>query len=337
MYEQKDAEELTPKNNESGGFCIRLRVWIEKALNTNQSCLTTCLHGREVTIKPLKDSQLLSKVNHIVLAARGFATEPEARAFGEQLRTNLHLAALCSRFGVDTGEDNELGWINENFLRSSGALPPHVRFRIKDVHGLLIHPDDNTDTRFMSMSKPSVTVASDPAPFLDAMRELAEQPPLTESTILPVRLLNLAYINPQPLARIVLAFSAVETVAQKEDWSVKQRTLIDKLATEITNHAGSDREDKEVAEALMRTHKFGVRQGVMRVLDRNSLKHLRKEWDNIYSLRSGFFHGSKQLTEQEVNEFAAKALELCSKIILGIIRRKGTNLPPVTSKKFGDI
>ena len=333
MYEQKDAEELTPKNNESGGFCIRLRVRIEKALNTDQSCLTTCLDGREVTIKPFKDSQSLSKVNCIVLAARGFATELEARAFGEQLRKILQLAALCSRFGVDTGEDNELGWINENSVRSSGALPPHVRFGM-DVHGLLIH---HTDTFLMSVSKPSVTVASDPAPFLDAMRELAEQPPLAESTILPVRLLNLAYINPQPLARIVLAFSAVETVAQKEKWSVKQRALIKKLVTKITNHAGSDREEQEVAEALERSHRIGVRQGVMRVLCLNGLEHLKREWDDIYSLRSGFFHGSEQLTEQKADEFAAKALELCSKIILGIIGRKGTNLPSVTSKRFGDI
>ena len=262
MNEQKDAEGLPPKNNESGGFRIRLRVRIQNALNTDQSCLTTCIDGREVTIKSFKDSQLLSKANCVVLAARGFATEPEARAFGKQLRTNLQLAALCSRFGVDTGEDNELGWINENLLRSSGALSPHVLFRM-DVHGLLIHPDE--ETRFMSVSQPSVSVASDPAPFLDAMRELAEQPPLTESTILPIRLLNLAYINPQPLAKIVLAFAAVETVAQKERWSVKQRALIKKFVTEITDHAGSDREDKEVAEALKRMHRIGVRQGVMRV------------------------------------------------------------------------
>ena len=58
MNEQKDAEGLSPKNNESGGFRIRLRVRTQNALNTDQSCLTTCIDGREVTIKSFKDSQL---------------------------------------------------------------------------------------------------------------------------------------------------------------------------------------------------------------------------------------------------------------------------------------
>ena len=74
-----------------------------------------------------------------------------------------------------------------------------------------------------------------------------------------------------------------------------------------------------------------------RVLLQNGQEYLRREWDDLYSLRSRFFHGHSQLTEQEADKFAAKALELCSKIILGLIRREGTNLPSVTSKNFGDI
>ncbi len=225
--------------------------------------------------------------------------------------------------------------INEELWRSEGWLAPHQRYG-PDVHGLSILPDDE-NTVFIHI-KAGGTVTSDPTQFLNAMRLLAEQPSIIESKVtLPVRLLSLAHINPQPLARIVLAFSATEMVAQDENWSDKQRDLIKKLVAEITNQAGGDRKSLEVAEALHRMHWIGVRQGVKRVLCRNGLSHLQKEWDELYSLRSGLFHGSKQLTEQEVNSLANDAMKLCSRIILAIIKRNGVKLPSVANKNFGSI
>ncbi len=318
------------------GFRLRLQVRLG-TLGTDEVCLTTHLAGREVTIRSRKDGQPISKAEWIILGARGFATKPEARDFGERLRANVQLAALCSRLGADTGPDEAkvLSQINEKLWRSEGWLAPHQRYG-PDVHGLSILPDDE-NTVFIRI-KAEGTVTSNPTQFLDAMRKLAEQPSITESKVtISVQLLNLAYINPQPLASIVLAFSAIETVAQDENWSDKQRDLIKKLVAEITNQAGGDRESLEVAEALHRMHRIGVRQGVKRVLCRNGLSHLQKEWDELYSLRSGLFHGSKQLTEQEVNSLAEGAKKLCSRIILTIIKRNGVKLPSVANKHFGSI
>ena len=317
------------------GFRLRLQIRLG-TLSTDEVCLTTCLAGREVTIRSHQDGQPISKAEWIVLGARGFATESEARAFGERLQANVQLAALCSRLGADTGPDDAkvLSWINEELGRSEGWLAPHQRYG-PDVHGLSILPDDE-NTVFMYMEA-DLRVAPNPAQFLDALHELAEQPSITESKVtIAVRLLCLAHIN-QSFGSIVLAFSAVEMVAQDEDWSDKQRDLIKKLVAEITNQAGGDRESLEVAEALHRMHRIGVRQGVKRVLCRNGLSHLQKEWDELYSLRSGLFHGSKQLTEQEVNSLANDALDLCSRIILAIIKRNGVKLPSVANKNFGSI
>lgn len=323
---------------ETIGFRLRLQVRLG-TLSTDEVCLTTHLDGREVTIKSREDGQPISKAKWIVLEARGFATESEARVFGEQLRANVQLASICSRLGADTGLDKVLSQINEEIWRSKGLLAPHQRLG-PDVHGLSVLPDDD-NTIFMYIEA-ELTVASDPAQFLDAIRVLAEQPSITESKVtLPVRLLSLAHINPQPLARIVLAFSAVETVAQDENWSDKQRNLIKKLVAEITNHAGGDRESLEVAKALQRMHRIGVRQGVRRVLCRNGLSHLQKEWDKLYGLRSSLFHGSKQLTEEDINNLANNlandAMNLCSRIILAIIKRNGVKLPSVANKNFGSI
>ena len=317
------------------GFRLRLQIRLGK-LGTDEVCLTSHLDGREVTIRSRKDGQPISKAKWIVLEARGFATKTEARDFGKRLQANVQLAALCSRLGADTGPDGAkvLSQINEDLWRSEGWLAPNQRYG-PDVHGLSVLPDDD-NTIFMYIEA-ELTVASDPAQFLDALHALAEQSSITESKVtIAVRLLSLAHIN-QSFGSIVLALSAVEMVAQDEDWSDKQRDLIKELAAEITDHAGGDRERLEIAEALQRMHRIGVRQGVKRVLYRNGLRHLQKEWDELYSLRSSLFHGSKQLTEQEVNSLAEGAKKLCSRIILTIIKRNGVKLPSVANKNFGSI
>ena len=320
---------------EAIGFRLLLQVRIGRVLGTDELCLTTCLAGREVTIRSREDGQPISKAKWIILEARGFATELEASDFGERLRANVQLAAICSGLGADAGLDKVLGEINEALFRSKGWLAPHQRPG-PNVHGLSILPDDDNTVFFYGEA--ALTVVSDPVLFLDAMRELAEQPSITESTVtFSVRLLNLARINPEPLARIVLTFSAVETVAQDENWSDKQRELIKKLAAEITEDADGGRESLEVAEALQRMHRIGVRQGVKRVLCRNGLSHLQKEWDRLYGLRSSLFHGSNQLAEQEVKKLSNDAMKLCSRIILAIIKQNGVELPSIASKNFGSI
>ncbi len=80
---------------ETIGFRLRLQVRLG-TLGTDEVCLTTHLDGREVTIKSREDGQPISKAKWIIL---------EARVFGEQLRANVQLAAICSRLGADTGPD----------------------------------------------------------------------------------------------------------------------------------------------------------------------------------------------------------------------------------------
>ena len=230
--------------------------------------------------------------------------------------------------------DETLSWFNEDLFRAEGLLEPHQRFD-RTVHGLLILPDDD-NTLFPHM-EPVGTVTSDPDQFIDAMEELAGQLPLSESAVNPaVRLLNLALMNPQPLAGIVLAFSAIEALGQNENWTPAQLDLIEKLAIEVEGN-GPDDERLEIAEALRRMHRIGLRQGVKRVLRGNDIGHLQKEWDRLYDLRSGMFHGRNQLEKQETPKLANDAMKLCTRIILAIIKRAGINLPSVSSKHFGEI
>lgn len=144
-------------------------------------------------------------------------------------------------------------------------------------------------------------------------------------------------MNPDRLAKIVLAFSAIEALAQDEDGGPEQRNFIETLATEVKNKASGDGERSEVGDAIRRLSRTELRQGVRRVLYRNELGHLQDEWDRLDDRRSDVFHGSEQLTKQEVNKLAADAVTRCCRIILAIIQQNGITQPSIASTHFGTI
>jgi hypothetical protein len=131
---------------EPSGYRVRLRVRIAKTLMTEDTSRTITIAAREVKVCSQKRDQPLSQADWIVFQAAGFSTEGEARNYGERLRMITEVAGLCSRFGVDVGQDNQTSWMNEDYARALGLLQPHERI-LPNVHGLAIIPDDDC-TRF---------------------------------------------------------------------------------------------------------------------------------------------------------------------------------------------
>jgi len=177
------------------------------------------------------------------------------------------------------------------------------------------------------------TVRANPSMLEGALTEIAAGPRVRlSSSAEGVRLLNLALINPQPLAQVVLAISAVEALGQNEEWTKAQTALLHQLATQVlAGTSGQDAERIEVADALRR---FGLRQGVVRVLARLGLQQLGKEWDRVYGLRSDLFHRRARLPEPEIAELAYSAITLCGRIILTLAERDGVTLPSVSHVHF---
>jgi len=315
------------------GHRVRLRVRIAKALNTEDTSRTITIAGREVKVCSQKPSQPLSAADWIIFQAAGFSTEGEARNFGERLRMITEVAGLCSRLGVDVGQDKSTSWMSEEYARALGLLQPHERI-FPNVHGLAIVPDDGS-ARF-PLVEANPTVRASPEHLLGAMTEIAAglraDFPTADGG---VRILNLALINPQPLAQIALSLSAVESLGQNERWTEKQTALISKLATLVDNDSDNDAELKEVANALRRgLHRIGLRQGVMRIFASFGLQHLRGEWDRVYAARSGLFHGTLTMTDAEIAQLAFDAITLCARVILTIAECNGVKLPSITSLHF---
>jgi hypothetical protein len=234
---------------DTAGFRIRLRARIAKGLTTEATSLHFRTGSKDVTITSQNKEEPLSKAKWIVLNAGGFSTEEEAQHFGTCLRSILQLAALSSRLGVDAGEDKPTSWVNEEFARSIGLIKDHERIA-PNVHGLAILPDDD-NTRFPVMDV-QATVTADPEHLLSALRESGENGEIDFGPAgAAVRLLNLALITSEPLAQMVLTFSAIEELGQNEKWSEAQGALIKQLADAAeASTEGTVAERAEVARAI---------------------------------------------------------------------------------------
>lgn len=316
------------------GFRIRLRVRIAKGLTTESTSLHVIVANKAVTITSQNKEEPLNKAKWIVLNAGGFSTEEQARQFGTRLRSILQLAALSSRLGVDAGEDKPTSWVNEDFARSMGLIKDHERIA-PNVHGLAILPDDD-NTRFPIINA-EATVTADPEQFLSALRESGENHEIGFGPAADaVRLLNLALMTSEPLAQMVLTFSAVEELGQNEKWSDVQEALIKHLAQAAEAATeGTAAEREEVARSIRNgLFPLSLRQGVMRLLSRVGLDHLRKEWDRLYGIRSGIFHGTARLSDSEMSQAAVDTITLCGQIVLAIVAKDGIRVPSIAARQF---
>ena len=98
---------------------------------------------------------------------------------------------------------------------------------------------------------------------------------------------------------------------------------------------GSAEERAEVARAMRKgLFPLSLRQGVMRLLSNLDLDHLRKEWDRLYGVRSGHFHGTARLSDDEINKAAVDTVALCGRIMLTIVAKEGTRVPSIAAKHF---
>ncbi|MDP5220041.1 hypothetical protein Q5Y75_22790 [Ruegeria sp. 2205SS24-7] len=293
------------------------------------------LSEREVVLKSWPPDRPLKEVVWVTLVAKGFETNEEAAAFGEHLKTSVAIVCLATKQGVDMGEGNPTSSVNEAWLREQGALGQRERL-VDDIHGLTVVPDDDLNKIMHISGKGSVTAA--PGLFVESMHELEKSPSnQPKRAILGVHLLNFACMNPEALAKAVLAFSAVEELGQGEGWSEKQRALINELASQLEESGAGDVEKLEIADGLRRSFfRLSLRQGVKRVLEELGLADQIREWDRLYSIRSGLFHGTTQLSATETSKFANEALDFCGRIILLKARQEGVQIPEIANSNFGD-
>jgi hypothetical protein len=316
------------------GFRVRLRVRLAKSLATDAKSLKATIQGREITITSQDKNETLNQAEWVGLHAKGFATHEEALQFGSRLRSILQVVSLSVRLGVDVGEDKPSSWVSEEFARAFGAIKDHERIA-PNIHGLSILPDDDY-TRFPNFNA-NLTVTSSPDVLVKTLNELGASGDdgVPELAATGARLLNLALMTNEPLAQMVLAFSAIEELGQNEKWSDAQLALIEQFAVAAEASTLPDGERTEVATSI-RTglFKLSLRQGVMRLLAHFDIYHLKSEWDRLYRLRSGMFHGTARLESLDLHQAAIDTITLCGQIVFAIIAKGGGKVPSTVATIF---
>ena len=332
---------------------IKYRLWLKlrvgRSLATEESALTASVAGRAVTVESNRQSEPLSKASWLVMGCRGFETEDDAREFGEELRRGVHLAGLCARVGVDAGdpgEDRTVSWVNPEILRSGGGLGPDTRIG-PDVHGIVILPDDGK-TRFVRLGQPTVQVWSNAGDFVRAIEEALPEGDVSGSDFpsirRAIRVLNLAEMNTDPIAKVVLAISTIEGLATDPPWADEQQKLIESSAAWLERTHGDGEETREVIEAIRRVRRESIRQRIKKSLAANELLGVWQEWEKLYSKRSRLFHGGTKersehrgdhLEESEVHALGQEAINLCARIVLSMAKREGISVPDRAKVHFG--
>lgn len=270
--------------------------------------------GHEVVLSPPLPDQDIADNEWLIFNAWGFATEAEAREFGHRLRAALEVSSVATRLGVDAGRD----------LATAG-LGKHVRQRIAEQTGALVRDNvhgldvfvDNPNVRIFNLSG-SGTVRANPEPLLSDLDGLhvvaANASPRSKDVIL---LLNAALMQPNPVAQIVFAFSAVEMLGQQATWTGGQKRLLEKLAEEAeASSMANAAERSEVAEAIRSSHRLSLRQGVLRLMDALDLMPLKPVWDKTYAERSTLVHGLAPRPGADYGDLAFRTVSLCGRILL---------------------
>ena len=192
-----------------------------------------------------------------------------------------------------------------------------------NIHGIDVFQDDPNVRIFHGTAEGRSR--TQPDPFLSDLGTFHEQAERASQIARDVvLLLNYALMQQEPVAKIIFAFSAVEMLGQKEDWTPEQKRLL----TELAQHAveadvGSRDERTEVAEAIRRgLYKLSLRQGVLRLLKSLGLQNLKSQWDELYRERSTLVHGLAPKPGVGYNELAQRVVALCGRILLAVVARE---------------
>lgn len=312
--------EVTP-TQETTGYRVRLKFRVQKQLYSDMVEQSLSIDGREVSLKPAAKGQKLSDAKWLVMSARHFNSEQEALDFGLRLKRAVELSAVCSRLGVDCGTDAatlSLGAeFRQHLLATTGQL-----FR-DNVHGLDVFLDDPKIV-FLSMSAEASSLIV-PDQFFAGIEEFHSQMGQVSQEVSDILLLmNFALMNPEPVAQIVFAVSAVEMIGQRDaSWSAGQKALIKRLEALARSDTSLPAEEVEnVADAIKRIHKVSLRQGVIRLLRNLGSSDLFSEWEQLYSERSSLVHGLAPRPGGRYEDLANRTLSLCGRILLKAIARE---------------
>lgn len=296
-------------------YRVRIRFRVQKKLNIKEAERTVKVAGQDIVLSGQEPNVSISDSEWLIMNSRGFSTEQEARQFGHNLKLSLELSSVATRLGIDTGRDlatSGLGILVKEKLKNEQGIAAR-----DNIHGLDVFIDD-PNVRYINISASGV-LRKRPEEFIEALNSIyASAITISSRASDIILLLNYALMQPEPVAKIIFAFSAVETLGQDESWTLSQKSLLKELANFAErSDIGDEAERLEVSNAIRNgLHRLSLRQGVMRLLSNLGLGELKPIWDKLYSERSTLVHGLAPKPGADYGELASKSIDLCGRILL---------------------
>ena len=101
-------------------------------------------------------------------------------------------------------------------------------------------------------------------------------------------------MNEDPIAKVVLAVSTVEGLANDPPWTEGQSELIERAAVWLEQDHSDGEEAEQVINAIRHVRRESIRQRVKRLLEANNLSSVWDDWNKLYNRRSSLFHGRSE-------------------------------------------
>jgi hypothetical protein len=292
-------------------WTARYRFRVSKPLTSEEKKLSLTIGGRAVTFSS-SSNVYLKESNWLTINAHEFESEDDARSFGQRIANALLLGGIRRDVGIDAGN-------NEASTRFSkevtDKVEEHGKKLMPNVHGLQIY--ERTGSEVFFQLDATASVSEDPAMFFDEVGFAFEEViGLGEREQTALNLIALSKLAREPLAEAALCISAIEYLSAIAPWTLAQDQLLQKLKSNALSSSELPiHEAREVADGIERIFK-SIRQSIKRLI--KSLGLSEDDWkafDEVYSLRSGIFHGTIVGKKHHV-ELASKARTICARIVL---------------------
>lgn len=261
----------------------------------------------------------INKADWLVIHA-DLDTADAASKFGDRLQTAFALAAANTRLGIDVGHKNRatldlIEDVKRQFAERGLAF-------VTDVQGVQIYPNDMAVIE--SIFPLAVGLLNNPKAIFEAVDQFfGSAIELDDQHLNAVLLLDTALLTHEPLARLVLAISAVELLAQQPGWSQQQKAAIKHLLKSLeTMDDMSDTERDELKTAVANVYRFSIAESCRRLLKSLGLEALKDVWAKCYGVRSAIFHGRTPAIDVDLPRVSESALNLCGRIILTAAARQ---------------
>ena len=304
---------VTLKNKpiENPKWNMRYRFLCSHGFAHDASLIEFHFEDKTIILVAIEKGVPLNRTKNFALIVGDFESKEAALEFGKRTGRSLKVASVFAGIGVNIGkgiptEAFAQSIKDENFKKSGLAL-------YYNVHGLMYPPPDTLQL------DATVRVSEYPDKFISGFKKaFSLNIPAHDDLEIPIDLYCASCMESSYIAKLILALSAIEYIAEQSKRPEKECRLIDD-ACNVIDAANTDQKAKENVKNLLRDRKkISIGQACRNLIE-NYLPNDLKEFRVVSNYRGKVAHPSSEGDRTELPDMASKAQSLTGRLIEKII------------------